>query len=156
MREQSYSFLVDCNISRANHTIANRAEIGATMTDPKENDMSTISTQDTALSACVETAPAEGSVALRKEQHLRLRNAYGWTVKALSGTIWITQESDSRDIVLKAGDTFVLDRPGSTLISPLGEAKLGLHRESNSRAEKTRKALTKLWPSFSAARALFA
>lgn len=118
--------------------------------------MTTASHQDTALNACVETVPAEGSVALTKEQHLRLRDAFGWTIKAASGTIWITQESDSRDIVLKAGDSFVLDRPGSTLISPLGDAKLNLHRAGASRSESTRNALSKLLPSFSAARALFA
>ncbi|HEY8102122.1 MAG TPA: DUF2917 domain-containing protein [Burkholderiaceae bacterium] len=114
------------------------------------------SSHDIALNACVETAPAEGSVALRQEQHLRMRDALGWTIKAVSGTIWITQESDSRDIVLKAGDSFVLDRPGSTLISPLGDAKLSLKRDSLKRSEKTRRALSKFLPSFSAARALFA
>jgi hypothetical protein len=124
--------------------------------------MSTTSHQDghinhnTALTSCVEAAPAEGTVALQQEQHLRMRDATGWTIKAVSGTIWITQESDSRDIVLKAGDSFVLDRPGSTLVSPLGAAKLCLKRESLTRAEKTHRALAKFLPSFSAARGLFA
>lgn len=112
--------------------------------------------RNTALNACVETTPAEGSVALRQEQHLRMRDAFGWTIKAVSGTVWITQESDSRDIVLKAGDSFVLDRQGSTLVSPLGDAKLSLKRESLNRTEKTRKALSKFLPSFSTARGLFA
>ena len=85
-----------------------------------------------------------------------MRDAFGWTIKAVSGTIWITQESDSRDIVLKAGDTFVLDRKGSTLVSPLGDAKLCLKRDSVNRSEKTRKTLSKFLPSFSAARSLFA
>lgn len=111
---------------------------------------------DVALNACVETTPAEGSVALRQEQHLRLRDAYGWTIKAVSGTIWITQESDSRDIVLKAGDSFVLDRKGSTIVSPLGDAKLSLKRESASRLEKTHRTLSNILPLFSTARAKFA
>ncbi|MGZ3158745.1 MAG: DUF2917 domain-containing protein [Burkholderiaceae bacterium] len=114
------------------------------------------SSNGNALNAWVETVPAEGSVALRQEQHLRLRDALGWTIKAVSGTIWITQESDSRDIVLKAGDSFVLDRPGSTLVSPLGDAKLCLKRENLNRSEKASKAASKFLPSFSTARALFA
>lgn len=114
------------------------------------------SSPEVALNSCVEATPATGSVALNKKQHLRLRDAFGWTVKAESGTIWLTQESDSRDIVLKAGDSFVLDRQGAALISPLGEARLSLKRESANLSDKARKTLSKFLPSFSAARGLFA
>jgi hypothetical protein len=111
---------------------------------------------DIVLNARVEATLAEGSIALHKEQHLHMRDASGWTIKAMSGTVWITQESDSRDIVLKAGESFMLDRPGSALVAPLGEAKLCFKRENARRSESVRKVLTRLLPSFSAARALFA
>jgi hypothetical protein len=43
------------------------------------------------------------------------------------GSVWLTQERDGRDHLLKSGDSFRLDRPGTALISPLGKgAVVGL------------------------------
>jgi DUF2917 family protein len=47
---------------------------------------------------------------------LKVRNAAGSTVMCCAGTVWITQESDARDIFLTAGQTFTFDRPGVALI----------------------------------------
>jgi hypothetical protein len=167
VQEQCYSIFLDCKKSDLNHTVIVALQNSAKRIFQKEHDMNTHSPQnggtncgalseDIPLSSCVEAMPATGSVALSKEQHLRLRDAYGWTVKAESGTIWLTQESDSRDIVLKAGDSFVLDRQGAALISPLNDAKLSLKRESINLSDKARNALSKFLPAFSTARALFA
>jgi hypothetical protein len=38
-------------------------------------------------------------------------------VKSLHGVLWITQSNDSEDIVVRGGQSFVLDRPGLALIS---------------------------------------
>lgn len=71
----------------------------------------------------VGTAPRGKTIHLRGAQHLRLRNAAGSTVRSFSGSVWITQDGDIRDIVLQAGDAFTLDRDGTVLLSPLGEAR---------------------------------
>ena len=57
-------------------------------------------------------------------QQLRLRDASGWAVECCTGTLWITQEGDSRDILLKAGERYTLDRDGKTLVGGLDEAVL--------------------------------
>jgi hypothetical protein len=103
------------------------------------------------VSGCVDLQPAEGSVALSGDQHLRMRDADGWTIKAGSGTLWITQESDSRDIVLKAGDSFVLDRPGSALVSSLDGATIFIKRATEGLKTQGRKVSSKFLPSISAA-----
>lgn len=48
---------------------------------------------------------------------LELLDGTGTTLRVTRGSVWITMESDTRDVVLEAGDTFVVDRPGLTLIA---------------------------------------
>lgn len=59
----------------------------------------------------------EGSV-------LRLEHAAGTRITVWSGCVWITQQDDSRDIVLAAGQHFTLDRHGLTLIQSLKAGEL--------------------------------
>ena len=80
------------------------------------------------------------TVHLGRTQHLRLRNRAGWTVRALCGTAWITQDGDLRDIVLEAGDTFVLDRRGNALISALDETRVSITRGADRPAPQKRAA----------------
>lgn len=56
---------------------------------------------------------------------IRMRDAAGWTVVCLSGTVWITQEGDSRDVVLTAGRSFTLDCTGLALINAVPCAEAG-------------------------------
>jgi hypothetical protein len=63
---------------------------------------------------------------LEAGQLLDLTDAAGVAVKATSGRLWITQDRDSRDIVLNPNQSFVIDRPGLTLISAIGSAALVL------------------------------
>ena len=46
-----------------------------------------------------------------------LRNARGSTVTSVSGTLWLTMEGDSRDIVLDPGASFVVERDGLTIVA---------------------------------------
>jgi hypothetical protein len=42
----------------------------------------------------------------------RIENAKGIRVACVRGVAWITQERDPRDMILAAGQSVVLDRPG--------------------------------------------
>jgi hypothetical protein len=42
----------------------------------------------------------------------RIENAKGIRVSCVRGVAWITQERDPRDLILAAGQSVVLDRPG--------------------------------------------
>lgn len=65
--------------------------------------------------------PNGGRMRLPEGHYVRTEDARGWTVRALAGTVWVTQDWDSRDIVLNAGEQFVLDRKGAALLWPLGD-----------------------------------
>lgn len=78
------------------------------------------------MQADIQLKSCESKIRLQRDQHLRIRDAQGWQVKALNGTVWITQEGDSRDIVIRDGQTFALDRDGTTLLSALNDADLCL------------------------------
>lgn len=71
-------------------------------------------------------APGDEAIYLKKHQHLRVQDACGWTVHAMGGTLWITQDGDVRDIVIEAGESFVIDRMHTAVLSPLNEARLVL------------------------------
>jgi hypothetical protein len=51
-----------------------------------------------------------------------LDGARGTTLRVTRGTLWLTFERDTRDVVLAAGDVFTIDRGGLTLVEAQGEA----------------------------------
>jgi Protein of unknown function (DUF2917) len=54
---------------------------------------------------------------LRPREVLNIRNGRGLAVRCLTGSLWITQDGDTGDVVLEAGQCFELDRPGLALVS---------------------------------------
>jgi hypothetical protein len=48
----------------------------------------------------------------------------GLQITVLSGTVWITQARDSRDIILTRGQTFILDRSGRAVVYAFREAAI--------------------------------
>lgn len=46
-----------------------------------------------------------------------LEDARGRVVTCVAGVAWLTMEGDGRDIMLKPGETFTIDRDGLTLIA---------------------------------------
>jgi Protein of unknown function (DUF2917) len=56
------------------------------------------------------------SMRLAAGQEFRLYDAAGWAIACRSGSVWITQEADTRDVFLNAGESFGLDRGGLALI----------------------------------------
>lgn len=49
--------------------------------------------------------------------------SFGHRIECLSGSLWITQDGDHRDIVLAPGDSFSFDRVGDALISALDDSR---------------------------------
>lgn len=60
---------------------------------------------------------------LRKGGIHRLADGLGRRIEALSGNLWVTIDRDIRDILLKPGEGFEIDRPGQTLVSALDDAR---------------------------------
>ena len=65
-----------------------------------------------------------GRLALGDGSTLRLDDAKGMMLYVWQGSVWLTQEADRRDHLLRAGEHFQLDRTGAALISPLGKGAL--------------------------------
>lgn len=55
-----------------------------------------------------------------------LIDGQGTLIACLAAKVWITQDGDERDIVLTAGETFRIDRPGLTLINGFGRATIAV------------------------------
>ena len=63
--------------------------------------------------------PLDTPIYLKARELLPVRNGIGIEVKSLRGDLWITQESDPEDRIVEAGQSFVIDRPGVTLVTAL-------------------------------------
>ena len=59
-------------------------------------------------------------ISLDRGSLVRIENARNMRLRVESGAVWITQESDTRDVMLRSGQSFQLDRGGLTLISTSG------------------------------------
>ena len=66
---------------------------------------------------------------LRAREVLDIRGGQGLVVRCLAGALWITQEGDTDDVVVKAGQCFMLDRRGLALVTaPVASATLVVER----------------------------
>jgi hypothetical protein len=61
---------------------------------------------------------------LAKGSLLKLRDAQGCGVAVFSGSLWITQEGDLRDVIVEAGDSMRLNRGGLAVIEALADTRL--------------------------------
>lgn len=84
----------------------------------------------TSSRAAMELRSKGSTLLLRHNDYLHLHRADGWTVTALSGSVWITQDGDTRDIVLAAGNSFTLDRKGRAMLSVFGDARICIARDT--------------------------
>ena len=55
-------------------------------------------------------------IALEARTVHRIDNGKGIQVTCVKGVVWVTQEHDSRDIILAAGQSIVLDRRGLAVV----------------------------------------
>jgi hypothetical protein len=61
-------------------------------------------------------------IALEARTVHRIDNGKGTKVTCVTGVVWITQEHDSRDIILAAGQSMVLDRRGLAVVFAFKDA----------------------------------
>lgn len=97
---------------------------------------------------------------LANDQSLVLDDALGDIVHCVRGSLWLTQYTDTRDIVLKPGDSFRIDRRTAVIITAMAAACLRLERQARQPARRRawlslrasalggwlRRAATRAWP----------
>ncbi len=66
--------------------------------------------------------PRHDCTAMNDGALLRLPHRLGATIAVVRGRIWVTQDGDQRDVVLDAGESFVIDRPGLAIVQAFGAA----------------------------------
>ena len=60
------------------------------------------------------------SIGLARGSVARIEDARGMTLRVETGSVWLTQDRSCEDVLLETGDTFRIERDGTTVISPLG------------------------------------
>ena len=88
-------------------------------------------------------------VELAAREVVTLPDVRSATLRVTRGTLWITQEDDPQDIVLRAGDNWAVERNGLTVIEAQEDATLcvtGRHLEPlfGLRAASTPSAVTRM------------
>jgi hypothetical protein len=72
---------------------------------------------------------------------LGIDHGEGSRVNCVEGAVWITQSNDPRDIVIKGGESFVLDRPGLALVCAAASAARGERERSRRRHRAPRSSM---------------
>lgn len=63
---------------------------------------------------------------LRRGKFLRIRGGAGSTVTAHAGSVWITEEANPRDVVLRSGQSLRLRRSGLALVEAISDAAVSI------------------------------
>ena len=58
---------------------------------------------------------------LAPRETVNLPDMRGATLRVTRGTVWITQEGDPKDVVLRPGDTWTVERNGLTVLEAQGD-----------------------------------
>src|SRR5476649_549727 len=64
---------------------------------------------------------------------LALREARGSIVTCVSGSVWLTMEGDTRDVILEPGASFAVDRDGLTLLAAHGPSEVRVSAQNQPR-----------------------
>jgi len=68
----------------------------------------------------------QDGLCLKRSQLLKVRGGSGHNIVCHSGSVWVTQDRDQRDIVLGAGESFALDRDGLALVQALEQSAISI------------------------------
>ena len=83
---------------------------------------------------------------LAARRGLRLKDARGARLRAVQGTLWVTIDNDLRDIVLDAGESFVVDSDKPLIVTALGECATVDLKSPATPARGLWSRLRALWP----------
>jgi hypothetical protein len=82
------------------------------------------------------------TIDLERGKFLRVREGAGCTVTAHVGSLWITEQDNPRDVILRPGQSFTLRRRGLALVEAFSNASISLvtsgQRGRNKRDNSTR------------------
>jgi Protein of unknown function (DUF2917) len=63
---------------------------------------------------------------LRYRNRLCLRDGAGVAITAHTGQVWITEQGNRRDVILRPGESFTLARQGLAIVEALDHASISL------------------------------
>ena len=69
--------------------------------------------------ACFESGTV---ISLPAREAITLPHVGGATVRVTQGTLWLTEERERKDIVLRAGDNWVVESNGATVVEAQNDA----------------------------------
>lgn len=69
--------------------------------------------------ACYETGTV---ISLCGREAISLPDVRGATLRVTQGTLWLTEEREARDIVLRAGDNWVVEHDGAIVVEARNDA----------------------------------
>ncbi|CAN0416004.1 unnamed protein product, partial [Phaeothamnion confervicola] len=70
---------------------------------------------------------SSSTITLAPGSLLSLRDGAGTRVLCRAGNLWVTQEGDLKDAVVRAGEVLTIRKSGRTIISALDAASLALY-----------------------------
>ncbi len=62
------------------------------------------------------------TVTMNAGESLPFDDIEGTALAVVRGTLWITQENDTRDVVLRTGDVWMVEREGLTIVEAQSDA----------------------------------
>lgn len=65
-------------------------------------------------------------VELQPGEILPLERARGVRITAVEGTLWVTEEREPLDVLLKAGESYAVETAGRTVVQAMGRSRLAL------------------------------
>lgn len=65
-------------------------------------------------------------VGMQPREALAMDDARGTLLQCLEGTLWVTQDGDRDDHVLRVGDAMRIDRDGPTVVQAMTGSRLSL------------------------------
>lgn len=71
---------------------------------------------------------------LAPRQQVLVDDAQGTMLRVARGTLWITLEGDTRDIILSEGEVFTIDRAGRTIVEAQDSATVWVNARFGVRA----------------------
>lgn len=70
----------------------------------------------------------ENGLCLKRNNLVKVRGGISHTVVCHSGSVWVTQDGDARDVILHAGETFTFDRDGPALLQAFEPGAISIVR----------------------------